>query len=73
MSFSLKYITNLWFADDIDAVAEEEQKLEALIESFDKTCAWYKRQISAEKTKLIIIVPMVSRGRSGSKDRSLEQ
>ena len=25
-------ITNLWFADDIDGLSEEKQKLEALIE-----------------------------------------
>ena len=31
-------ITNLRFADDIDALAEEEQELEALVESLDKTC-----------------------------------
>ena len=30
-------ITNLWCADDIDALAEEEQELEALVESLDKT------------------------------------
>ena len=30
-------ITDLRFADDIDALAEEEQELEALVESFDKT------------------------------------
>ena len=30
-------ITNLRFADDIDALAEEEQELEALVESLDKT------------------------------------
>ena len=29
-------ITNLWFADDIDALAEEEQELEALVGSLDK-------------------------------------
>ena len=28
-------ITNLRFADDIDAPAEEEQELEALVESLD--------------------------------------
>ena len=44
-------ITNLRFADDIDAVAEEE--LEALVESLDKTCTRYKMEISAEKTKLM--------------------
>ena len=30
-------ITNLRFADDIHALAEEEQKLGALVESLDKT------------------------------------
>ena len=29
-------ITNLLFVDDIDAVAEEEQELKALVESLDK-------------------------------------
>ena len=45
--------TNLRFADDIDALAEEEQELEALVESPDKTCIRYKMEISAEKTKLM--------------------
>ena len=30
-------ITNLQFADDLDALAEEQQEIEALIESLDKT------------------------------------
>ena len=30
-------ITKLWFADDVDALAEEEQEREALVESLDKT------------------------------------
>ena len=42
------------FADDIDALTEEEQELEALVESLDKTCTRYKMEISAEKTKLMI-------------------
>ena len=46
-------ITNLRFADDIDALGEEEQELEAIVESFDKTCTRYKIEISAEKTKLM--------------------
>ena len=46
-------ITNLRFADDIDALAEEEQELEALVESLDKICIRYKLEISAEKTKLM--------------------
>ena len=31
-------IINLRFADDIDALAEEEKELEALNESLDKSC-----------------------------------
>ena len=46
-------ITNLRFADDTDTLAEEEQALEALEESLDKTCTRYKMEISAEKTKLM--------------------
>ena len=45
--------TNLRFADDIDALAEEEQELEALVESLDKTCTRYKMENSADKTKLM--------------------
>ena len=43
-------IPNLLFADDIDALAEEERELEALVESLDKTCTRYKMEISAKKT-----------------------
>ena len=46
-------ITNLQFADDVDALAEEEQEVEALVESLHKTCTRYKMEISAEKTKLM--------------------
>ena len=46
-------ITNLRFADYIDALAEEEQELDALVESLDKTCTRYKMEIIAEKTKLM--------------------
>ena len=53
VSIGGRNITNLRFADDIDALAEEEQELEALIESLDKTCTRYKMEISAEKTKLM--------------------
>ena len=38
VSIGSRNITNLRFADDIDALAEEEQKREALVESLDKTC-----------------------------------
>ena len=50
VSIGGRNITNLRFADDIDALAEEEQELEALLESLDKTCTRYKMEISAEKT-----------------------
>ena len=53
VSIGGRNITNLRFADDIDALAEEEQELEALVESLDKTCKRYKMEISAEKTKLV--------------------
>ena len=46
-------ITNLRFADGINALTEEEQELEAVVESLDKTCTRYKMEISAEKTKLM--------------------
>ena len=51
VSIGGRYITNLRFADDIDALAEEEQELEALVKSLDKTR--YKMEINAEKTKLM--------------------
>ena len=44
---------NLRFADDTDALAEEELELEALVESLHKTFTRYKMKISAEKTKLM--------------------
>ena len=53
VSIGGRNITNLWFADDIDALAEEEQKLEALVEKLNKTCTRYKMEISVEKTKLM--------------------
>ncbi|MEW8548509.1 MAG: reverse transcriptase domain-containing protein [Candidatus Thiodiazotropha sp.] len=53
VSIGRRTITNLRFADDIDAVAEDEQELEALVESLDQTCTRYKMEISAEKTKLM--------------------
>ena len=53
VSISGRTITNMRFADDIDALAEEKQELEALVESLDKTCTRYKMEISAEKTKLM--------------------
>ena len=58
VSIGCRNITNLQFADDIlDALAEEEQELEALVESLNKTCTRYKMEISAEKTKLMTNSP----------------
>ena len=53
VSIGGRNITNLEFADDTDALAAEEQELEALVESFDKICTIYKMAISAEKTRLM--------------------
>ena len=53
VSIGSRTITNLRFADDIDVLAKEEQELEALAESLDKTCTRCKMEISAEKTKLM--------------------
>ena len=53
VSIGGRNITNLRFADDIDALAEEELELKALVESLDKTCTRYKMESSAEKTKLM--------------------
>ena len=38
VSIGSRNVTSLRFANDIDALAEEEQELEALVESLDKTC-----------------------------------
>ena len=51
VSIGGRNITYLRFADDIDALAEREQELEALVESLDKACTRYKMETSAEKTK----------------------
>ena len=53
VSIGGRNITNLQTADDIDALNEDEQELEALVESLDKTCIRNKMEISAEQTKLM--------------------
>ena len=53
VSIGSRNITNLTFANGIVALNEEEQELEALVESLDKTCTRYKMEISAKKTKLM--------------------
>ena len=52
VSIGGRNITNLRFADDIDALAEEEQELDIPVESLHKTFTRYKMEISAEKAKL---------------------
>ena len=47
VSIGSRNITNLWFADDTDVLVEEEQELEALVESLDKTYSRYKMDIRA--------------------------
>ena len=49
-SIGSRNITNLLFADDIDALAEEKQELEALEESLDKTCTQYELELSENLT-----------------------
>ena len=53
ISIGGRNITNLRLPDDIDAPAEEEQELEVLVESLNKTCTRYKMEINAEKNKLM--------------------
>ena len=53
VSIGGRSIINLRFADDINALAEEEQELEAPVESLDKTGTRYKMEISAAQTKLM--------------------
>ena len=53
VSIGGRNITNLRFADDKDALAEEEEELEGLVENLYKTCTKYKMEISPEKTKVM--------------------
>ena len=48
VSMGGRNITNLRFADVVDALAEDEQELEALVESLNKTCTRYKMENSAD-------------------------
>ena len=47
------YITNNRFADGIDCLAGEEEKLVKLVERLNKASTAYGMEISAEKTKLM--------------------
>ena len=46
-------ITNLYFADDIDGLAGEEEELAKLIGLLDKASTAYSMEVSAETTKLM--------------------
>ena len=52
-SFGSRTINNLHFADDIDALAGEEEELAKLVECLDKASTAYGMEIIAEKTKLM--------------------
>ena len=52
VSIGGRNITNLRFADDIDALAEEEQELEALEERLDKTCTNYPERDKGKMTEV---------------------
>ena len=53
VSIGGRTITNLRFADDIDALAGKEDELVKLISHLDTTSTKYGMEISAEKTKLM--------------------
>ena len=53
VSIGGRTITNLRFADDIDALAGKEDELVKLINHLDTTSTKYGMQISAERTKLM--------------------
>ena len=53
VSIGGKTITNLRFADDIDGLEGEEEKLAILVEHLNKASTVYGVEISAEKTKLM--------------------
>ena len=53
VSIGGRTITNLRFADDIDALAGKEDELIKLINHLDTTSTKYDMEISAEKTKLM--------------------
>ena len=43
VSIGGRTITNLRFANDINALAEEQHELETTVESLDKTCTVYMK------------------------------
>ena len=53
VSIGGRTITNLRFADDIDGLARQEQKLVKLVNHLEEASTAYSMQISAEKTYLV--------------------
>ena len=53
VSIGGRTITNLHFADDINGLAGEEEKLAKLVECLDKASTAYGMEISAKKTRLM--------------------
>ena len=53
VSIGGRTITNVRFADDIDGLAGEEEKLAKLVEHLNKASTAYGLEISAKKTKLM--------------------
>ena len=53
VSIGGRTITNLFFADDIDGLAGEEDELANLVERLDKASTAYDMESSAEKIKLM--------------------
>ena len=62
VSIGGRSITNLRFADDIDGLAGEEEKLANLVERLDKASTAYGIEISAEKTKLMTTSVALTQG-----------
>ena len=53
VSIGGRTITNLHFADDINGLAGEEEKLAKLVECLDKASTAYCMEISTKETKLM--------------------
>ena len=53
VSIGGRTLTNLRFADDIDALAGKEKELIKLVNHLDKASTTYGMENSAEKTKLM--------------------
>ena len=53
VSIGGRTITNLRFADDIDAIAGDEQEKANIVKCLDKNSSDYGMEINTEKTKLM--------------------